>query len=57
LRHGFHEDGLASAVHVARLMGAEAPWGAATFPEPAVARSPVGSRPVLGRPLTGTKAA
>ena len=26
LRHGFHEDGLASAVHVARLMGSAIPW-------------------------------
>jgi predicted NAD/FAD-binding protein len=57
LRHGFHEDGLASAVHVARLLGAQAPWGAVTFPEPAIARSPAGSRPVVGRRLTGTKAA
>jgi predicted NAD/FAD-binding protein len=28
LRHGFHEDGLSSAVHVARLLGAETPWQA-----------------------------
>ena len=36
LRNGFHEDGLASAVHVARLLGAETPWQAARpdFPEP-----------------------
>ncbi|MEJ1968069.1 MAG: FAD-dependent oxidoreductase [Rhizomicrobium sp.] len=36
LRHGFHEDGLASAVHVARLLGAETPWQAPrpAFPEP-----------------------
>jgi predicted NAD/FAD-binding protein len=26
LRHGFHEDGLASAVAVARQMGASVPW-------------------------------
>src|ERR1700742_3653060 len=26
LRHGFHEDGLSSAVHVARLMGSAIPW-------------------------------
>jgi predicted NAD/FAD-binding protein len=26
MRHGFHEDGLASAVHVADLMGASVPW-------------------------------
>lgn len=37
LRHGFHEDGLASAVHVARLLGCETPWAAPApgFPEPA----------------------
>jgi predicted NAD/FAD-binding protein len=36
LRHGFHEDGLSSAVHVARLLGAETPWQAPrpAFPEP-----------------------
>ncbi len=34
LRHGFHEDGLASAVHVARLLGCETPWQA---PQPAFA--------------------
>ena len=28
LRNGFHEDGLASAVHVARLLGVETPWQA-----------------------------
>ncbi|MEI9996434.1 MAG: FAD-dependent oxidoreductase [Rhizomicrobium sp.] len=32
LRYGFHEDGLASAVHVARLLGAGTPWQA---PRPA----------------------
>jgi len=26
--YGFHEDALASAVEVARLLGAEAPWAA-----------------------------
>ncbi|HXC56474.1 MAG TPA: FAD-dependent oxidoreductase [Rhizomicrobium sp.] len=38
LRHGFHEDGLASAVHVARLLGAETPWQAArpAFPPPSL---------------------
>ncbi len=30
LRHGFHEDGLASAVHVARLFGIEPPWQTAS---------------------------
>ena len=34
LRNGFHEDGLASAVHIARLLGAETPWQA---PRPAFA--------------------
>jgi len=34
LRHGFHEDGLASAVHVARLLGCETPWA---VPVPAFA--------------------
>lgn len=36
LRNGFHEDGLASAVHVAHLLGAETPWQAPrpVFAEP-----------------------
>jgi uncharacterized protein len=43
LRHGFHEDGLASAVHVARLMGSAIPWESAeTRPE---------GLPPLARPL------
>ncbi len=29
LRYGFHEDGLASAVHVARLLGSPIPWESA----------------------------
>jgi len=33
LRHGFHEDGLASAVHVARLLGCATPWAAPSFDE------------------------
>jgi predicted NAD/FAD-binding protein len=39
LRNGFHEDGLASAAHVARLLGAATPWTAPRpdFPEPALA--------------------
>ena len=45
LRHGFHEDGLASAVHVARLLGAETPWRAA---QPALAK-PAPSRRPSGR--------
>lgn len=32
LRHGFHEDGLASAVHVARLLGSPIPWEAVQRP-------------------------
>jgi predicted NAD/FAD-binding protein len=32
LRHGFHEDGLASAVHVARLLGCPIPWEATQKP-------------------------
>jgi predicted NAD/FAD-binding protein len=37
LRNGFHEDGLASAVHVARLLGCDTPWAAPVpdFAEPA----------------------
>ncbi len=47
LRHGFHEDGLASAVHVARLLGAEPPWVA---PAPASRPSDRSRRPgPLGR--------
>jgi predicted NAD/FAD-binding protein len=42
LRHGFHEDGLASAVHVARLLGAETPWRAA---QPALAKPAPSHRP------------
>lgn len=43
LRNGFHEDGLASAVHVAHLFGAETPWQA---PRPDFAE-PCGNRTVL----------
>jgi predicted NAD/FAD-binding protein len=32
LGHGFHEDGLASAVQVARLMGSDIPWSNDTQP-------------------------
>jgi predicted NAD/FAD-binding protein len=54
LRHGFHEDGLASAVHVARLLGAETPWQAPrpSFPEPVAAY-----RVPLGQVLAGAEAA
>ena len=43
LRHGFHEDGLASAVHVARLLGCETPWAAPVpaFPAPSWQRRTV----------------
>ncbi len=46
LRHGFHEDGLASAVHVARLLGAETPWQAPRpgFPEPSWRQEFAGAR-------------
>ncbi len=54
LRHGFHEDGLASALQVARLLGVQAPWRVA---ESVVARRPVGFRPAPGVPVTGWKAA
>ena len=36
-RHGFHEDGLASAVQVARLMGSDIPWS--NDAHPALART------------------
>jgi len=44
LRHGFHEDGLASAVTVARLLGSAIPWEAAerkARPWPEIAAVPV----------------
>lgn len=47
LRNGFHEDGLASAVHVARKLGAAIPWeGAETQPLAPWAR-PLQPIPVL----------
>lgn len=53
LRHGFHEDGLSSAVHVARLLGASVPW---TTPEPVHRLFPADPRVLesvpLERPLT-----
>lgn len=62
LRHGFHEDGLASAVHVAERLGATLPWRVgAAVPELPVTRSRQGQmaaealRPVALRP--GTEAA
>ena len=55
LRHGFHEDGLASAVHVAGLLGAQVPWRACPLPDPAPARPRSGT--LSGMPLVGSKAA
>ncbi|HLJ52817.1 MAG TPA: FAD-dependent oxidoreductase [Rhizomicrobium sp.] len=57
LRHGFHEDGLASAVHVARLLGAEAPWQAAlpARSQPARTRRRVGAKTRLGPVLAGAE--
>ena len=59
LRNGFHEDGLASAVHVARLLGCDAPWRAPApaFGEPTVVRYPTATTPALGPALGATKAA
>jgi predicted NAD/FAD-binding protein len=37
LRHGFHEDGLSSAVTVARRLGGAIPWDATRHPQPALA--------------------
>jgi predicted NAD/FAD-binding protein len=44
MRHGFHEDGLASAVHVAELLGARVPW---TTSQPIESFSEI--RPLLHR--------
>ncbi|MES2473372.1 MAG: FAD-dependent oxidoreductase [Pseudomonadota bacterium] len=44
LRHGFHEDGLSSAVTVARLLGSAIPWEAPerkTRPWPGITTAPV----------------
>jgi len=59
LRHGFHEDGLASAVHVARLLGAETPWRAALSarPQPERARRRPGAKAPLGPALAGAESA
>jgi predicted NAD/FAD-binding protein len=59
LRHGFHEDGLASAVHVARLLGAEAPWRATppAAARPAQAHDPSSAKPLLGPALAGAETA
>jgi predicted NAD/FAD-binding protein len=57
LRHGFHEDGLASAVHVARQLGAEVPWRAASpaVPGPARVRRRTGAKTLLGGVLAGAE--
>jgi predicted NAD/FAD-binding protein len=57
LRHGFHEDGLASAVQVARLLGAEAPWrtAAPAVFRPARAPQPRGAKALLGPALAGAE--
>ncbi len=57
LRHGFHEDGLASAVHVARLLGAEAPWQAAlpARSKPARKRLRLRAKTRLGPILAGAE--
>jgi len=47
LRHGFHEDGLASAVHVAGLLGARVPWRTRLPLEQAVAQPRSGALPGL----------
>ena len=43
LGHGFHEDGLASAMRVAEALGAPVPWNA---PAEKTRPVPVGHRPV-----------
>jgi predicted NAD/FAD-binding protein len=57
LRHGFHEDGLASAVHVARLLGGETPWRTAqpAVAKPALAHYPTGKGALLGAALAGAE--
>lgn len=57
LRHGFHEDGLASAVHVARLLGAEAPWHVArpAVDEPVALHRPRRFGPLAGAVLAGAE--
>lgn len=59
LRHGFHEDGLASAVHVSRLLGAEAPWHRPlpARPGPVTVNRPRRLRPALGAVLAGAEKA
>ena len=47
LGHGFHEDGLASAVRVARRLGAAVPWSVAAVPR---ARSVPERMPAFGQP-------
>ena len=59
MRHGFHEDGLSSAVHVAERLGATLPWRVGgPLPEAPVARGrhgqpvPEALRPVALLPGT-----
>lgn len=42
LGHGFHEDGLQSAVRVARMLGAQVPWTVRHFAEHPADTAPVG---------------
>jgi uncharacterized protein len=53
LRHGFHEDGLASAVTVARLLGSAIPWktAASELPDLAKRARPKRAIPGLASPL------
>ena len=50
LGHGFHEDGLASAVGVARALGSRIPWDTAPAVDAAQQR-PRRDVPVFGRPV------
>jgi uncharacterized protein len=54
LGYGFHEDGLASAVRVARAMGADVPWTVPAHDAAQQTHRPATARPVMGpvRPAT-----
>jgi uncharacterized protein len=54
LGYGFHEDGLASAVRVARSMGAHVPWSVPAHDAPQQKHRPAASRPIMAaaRPAT-----